>query len=330
MRSSHTTSDRSSKEKMVPRKPLIGIALGSGVSRGWAHFGVLNTLEAAGIQPDIVCGTSIGALIGGAYVGGRMAELEDWARGLTKGRMSRLFDFRLRAGGIIAGRRVTQILHSDLYSCTIEKLDRPFVAIATDLSTGQEVWLREGNLVEAIRASYAIPGLFPPVHNEGRWLIDGALVNPVPVSVCRALGADITIAVGLNADRFGESPLQDDEALELMEFEAPNEPERKRLGMESMRRFLGRGRSDPSLFTVVARALTIVQDRIARSRLAGDPPDVLIAPRVGDVGLFEFYRAAESIAAGEAAAKAALPEIRAALRRQSGQRPQRVRKRGSS
>jgi NTE family protein len=314
----------------VPRKPLIGIALGSGVGRGWAHVGVLNTLDAAGLQPDIVCGTSIGALIGGAYVGGRMTELETWARGLTKGRMSRLFDFRLRAGGIIAGRRVTRILHADLYSCTIEKLDRPFVAIATDLSSGQEVWLREGNLVEAIRASYAIPGLFPPVENEGRWLIDGALVNPVPVSVCRALGADVTIAVGLNADRLGESPLQDDEALELMEFEAPGEPERNRLGMGSMRRFLGRGRSDPSLFTVVARALTIVQDRIARSRLAGDPPDVLIAPRVGDVGLFEFYRAAESIAAGEAAAKAALPEIRAALQRQRGPRPQRVRKRESS
>jgi NTE family protein len=311
----------------LARKPLIGIALGSGVGRGWAHLGVLNTLEAAGVQPDIVCGTSIGALIGGAYVGGRMTELEDWARGLTKGRMTRLFDFRLRAGGLIAGRRVTQILHPDLNTREIEKLDRPFVAIATDLSTGQEVWLRQGNLVEAIRASYAIPGLFPPVRHDGRWLIDGALVNPVPVSVCRALGADITIAVSLNTDRLSESPLEDDEALELMEFEAPDDPEPKLLGIGSMRRFLGRRRSDPSLFTVVARAFTIGQDRIARSRLAGDPPDVLIVPRVGDVGLFEFYRAAESIAAGEAAARDSLSEIRAAIQRQGGKTSSRTRKR---
>jgi NTE family protein len=310
----------------MARKPLIGIALGSGVGRGWAHLGILNTLEAAGVQPDIVCGTSIGALVGGAYVGGRMAELEEWARGLTTSGMARLFDFRLQAGGIIAGRRIPQILHADLHSRAIEDLDRPFVAVATDLSTGQEVWLRDGNLIEAIRASYAIPGLFPPVQRDGRLLIDGALVNPIPVSVCRALGADVTIAVNLNTDRLPESPLQDDEALELMDFEALNEPEREFPGMGSMRRFLSRRRNDPSLFTVVARALTIGQDRIARSRLAGDPPDVLIVPAVGDVGLFEFYRAAESIAAGAAAATAALPEIHFALHRLGG-RPPRPRKR---
>jgi NTE family protein len=300
------------------RKPIIGIALGSGVGRGWAHLGVLNVLEASGLKPDIVCGTSIGALVGGACVGGRMAELEDWARGLTKSRMTRLFDFQLRASGVIAGRRVTQILHPDLHALTIEKIDRPFVAVATDLSTGQEVWLRQGNLVEAIRASYAVPGLFPPVQRDGRWLIDGALVNPVPVSVCRALGADVTIAVSLNMDYLGESPQEDDEALDMIEYERPDEPEGKRLTMRAVRGLLGRRRNDPSIFTVVARALTIVQDRIARSRLAGDPPDVLIAPKVGDVGLFEFYRAAESILAGETAAKNALPDIRAAAQRYAG------------
>jgi NTE family protein len=300
------------------RKPVIGIALGSGVGRGWAHLGVLSVLEASGLKPDIICGTSIGALVGGACVGGRMTELEDWARGLTKGRMTRLFDFQLSASGVIAGRRVTQILHPDLHALSIEKLDRPFVAVATDLSTGQEVWLRQGNLVEAIRASYAVPGLFPPVQHDGRWLIDGALVNPVPVSVCRALGADVTIAVSLNMDYLGESPQEDDEALEMIEYERPDKSERAGLSMGSMRRFFGRRRADPSLFTVVARALTIVQDRIARSRLAGDPPDILIAPKVGDVGLFEFYRAAESILAGENAAKSSLSEIRAAVQRRAG------------
>lgn len=302
----------------MPRKPLIGIALGSGVGRGWAHLGVLKFLDAEGLSPDIVCGTSIGALVGGAYVGGRMRELEDWARGLNKGRMTRLFDFRLSASGVIAGRRIAQILPSELHARAIEDLERPFVAIATNLSTGQEVWLRKGNLIEAIRASYAIPGLFPPVRLNGRWLIDGALVNPVPVSVCRALGADVTIAISLSMGRLSESPLEDDEALEMVQGEARADAGRSRLGMRSVRRFLGRGRNDPSIFTVVARALSIVQDRIARSRLAGDPPEILIAPKVGDIGLFEFYRAAECIAAGEAAAKGLLPDIRAAIQRHTG------------
>jgi NTE family protein len=310
----------------LPRKPLIGIALGSGVGRGWAHLGVLKFLEAEGLSPDIVCGTSIGALVGGAYVGGRMRELEDWARGLSKGRMTRLFDFQLSASGVIAGRRIAQILPPELHARAIEDLGRPFVAVATDLSTGQEVWLRQGNLVEAIRASYAIPGLFPPVRLDGRWLIDGALVNPVPVSVCRALGADVTIAVSLSMGRLSESPLEDDEALEVVQGEAPVNSGQGRLGMRSVRRFLGRRRSDPSLFTVVARALSIVQDRIARSRLAGDPPEILISPKVGDVGLFEFYRAAECIAAGEAAAKGLLPDIRAAIQRHTRGPASRIRR----
>jgi len=302
----------------LPRKPLIGIALGSGVARGWAHLGVLGLLEAEGLSPHIVCGTSIGALVGGAYVGGRMRELEDWARSLSKGRMTRFFDFQLSASGVLAGRRIAQILPPDLHSRVIEDLERPFVAVATDLSTGQEVWLRRGNLVEAVRASYAIPGLFPPMRLDGRWLIDGALVNPVPVSVCRAFGADVTIAVSLSTGRLSESPLEDDEALEMVQGEAPAKPERGRLGMQSVRRLLGRKRSDPSLFTVVARALSIGEDRIARSRLAGDPPEILIAPKLGDVGIFEFYRAAECIAAGEAAARALLPDIRAAIGRRTG------------
>lgn len=295
-------------------KPLIGIALGSGVGRGWAHIGVLRRLEAEGLKPDIVCGTSIGALIGATYLGGHMKELEAWALGLTKGRMTRLFDFQLGAGGVIAGRRITQILHPDLHRLAIEDLDRPFAAVTTDLSTGQEVWIRRGSLVEAVRASYAIPGLFPPARHEGRWLIDGALVNPVPVSVCHALGAHVTIAVSLNSDPFGESPLEDD-ALDEVEYANGDTAERKLLGMGFVRYFFHRRQDEPSVFTVVARSLTLVQDRIARSRLAGDPPDVMIAPKVGDIGLFEFYRAADSINAGEAAAERAIPEIRAALQR---------------
>ena len=292
-------------------KPLIGIALGSGVGRGWAHVGVLRRLEAAGLKPDVVCGTSIGALIGATYLAGRLDELEAWARGLNKRGLMRLFDFHMGAGGVIAGRRITQILHPDLHHLTIEALDRPFIAVAADLSTGQEVWVRRGALVDAIRASYAIPGLFPPVRHDGHWLIDGALVNPIPVSVCRALGAHITIAVNLNADPFGETPLEDD-ALDDIEYQSADDLKHQKIGF--VRYFFHRRRDEPSVFTVLARSLTLVQDRIARSRLVGDPPDIMISPKLGDIGLFEFFRAADSIMAGEEAAERAIQAIRAAIR----------------
>ncbi len=290
--------------------PTIGIALGSGVARGWGHLGVLRVLEREGIVPDIVCGSSIGAVIGAVYLGGHLPELEAWARGLTKMRLSRLFDFDFGNGGIIAGRRILQIFHPSLIENTIDNLRKPFVCVATDLNTGHEVWLRQGRVIDAVRASYAIPGLFPPVAMDGRWLVDGALVNPVPVSVCRALGARLTIAVNLNADAFGPAPAGED-VLELAQRAAIAEDESDR---GFIRSYFGRRDSAPSTFSVFARSLHIVQDRISRSRLAGDPPDVMVAPRLGHVGYLEFYRAEECIAAGEEAARRALPEIREAVR----------------
>ncbi|MGO8915422.1 MAG: patatin-like phospholipase family protein [Stellaceae bacterium] len=298
-------------------KPLIGLALGSGVARGWAHIGVLRALENANLQPDIIAGTSIGALIGGAYLGGHLPELEEWALRLNRTRLSRMFDFQFGGGGVIAGRRVLQAFHPDLSALRIEDLKAPFVCVATDLATGHEVWLRSGNLIEALRASYAVPGLFAPVRIEGRWLIDGALANPVPVSVCRALGAHLTVAVNLNGEAFGESPAEDaldpepsaeEEQIDEAEGNAPTR-------MQVLRQFFRRGNNEPSVFAVMARSLHIVQDRIARSRLAGDPPDVMIFPRLGDIGILEFHRAEESIAAGEAATRALVPRIRELLQR---------------
>src|SRR5258708_27136682 len=186
----------------VPAFP-IGLALGSGGARGWAHIGVLRALERNGIKPDIVCGTSIGALIGGVYLGGRLDELEAWARRLNRLRLSRLFDLQLGYGGLIMGRRIMEIFDRELKHCAIEDLPARFACVTTEYGTGHEVWLQNGNLLEAVRASYALPGLFAPVKVDGRWLLDGALVNPVPVSVCRALGARVVIAVNLNSDAFG-------------------------------------------------------------------------------------------------------------------------------
>jgi NTE family protein len=292
----------------------IGLALGSGVARGWAHIGVLRALERRGIRPDIVCGTSIGALIGGVYLGGRLDELEHWARQLNKVRLSWLFDFQLGYGSLIAGRRIMQIFDPELRECLIEDLPGRFACITTELGTGHEVWLQSGNLLDAVRASYALPGLFPAVKIDGRWLLDGALVNPVPVSVCRALGARIVIAVNLNADPFGE---------EVITPEDRNGVAKQTVGPSSfglpgsalVRAFFTRDNDAPSMFSVMSSALNIVQDRLTRARLAGDPPDVTIAPRVGDIGLMQFDRAAESIAAGERATELAERALAEAMRR---------------
>lgn len=186
-------------------KITVGLALGSGVARGWAHIGVLRGLQEIGLRPDIVCGTSIGAVVGGSYLAEKLDSVEEWALSLSRVRLARYLDIQFGGGGLIAGRRLTGLLESNLQDLTIEELDRPLACVATELATGQEVWLQKGRLVDAIRASYALPGVFKPIEIDGRLLVDGALVNPVPVSTCRALGARLVIAVNLNTDTFGRA-----------------------------------------------------------------------------------------------------------------------------
>ena len=303
-------------------RPRIGLALGSGAGRGWAHIGVLRALERAGVEVDVVCGTSVGALVGGVYLAGRLDELEEWVRKLNMLRLLRYLDIRVKGGGLIAGDRLMTRLERDLDGIAVEELEKPFAAIATELPTGHEIWLRRGPLANAVRASFALPGVFTPYPYEGRWLVDGALVNPVPVSVCRAFASRLVIAVNLNADIIGK---------ERQPRARPQHPtglagatEGKPGGrvrriaehrVESlMRRVLGTDQDEgPSLFSVMASSLGVIQDRLSRSRLAGDPPDVTIAPRLGHIGLLEFDRAEEAIAEGEAATERALPFLQEAL-----------------
>ncbi len=299
-----------------PIRPKIGLALGSGIARGWAHLGVLRALERYGFKPDVVAGTSVGALVGGAYAAGHAETLEEWARSLTKVRMVSYLDFRVRAGGMIGGRQIIHAMDEHLGGLMIEELKHPFVAVATDLVTGHEVWLRKGGLTEAIRTSFSLPGLFPPMRVNGRWLVDGALVNPVPVSVCQALGAQMVIAVNVNADIIGKGRRSNLDVPSIVGFDVLQEIGRDKTGAAGSklgaftRRMFRRESSQPSMFGVMISALGIVQDRISRSRLAGEPPDVLITPRLGHIGLFEFDRADEVIAEGEAAVERALPDLR--------------------
>lgn len=286
--------------------PRIGLALGGGIARGWAHIGVLRRLDEIGLVPDVVCGTSMGALVGGFYLANELERLAAVAGTLTRIRMLRLLDLAFGDSGMIGGKRLFKELDRIVGDLSIEELDTPFAAVAAELATGHETWLTHGRLLNAIRASVSLPGIFPPVKINGRWLVDGALVNPVPVSVCRALGARMVIAVNLTGDSMGSVPTpasKNDGSGEL-------KPETMRGNlMPAMRQYLGAEISEPTFFNTMAASFNILLDRVTRSRLAGDPPDMSIVPRVGHIGLLDFHRAEDAIEEGAKAVDRIVPEL---------------------
>ncbi|WP_410473428.1 patatin-like phospholipase RssA [Guyparkeria sp. TX1] len=300
---------------MTDGKPTVGLALGSGAARGWAHIGVIKALEEAGIRPTVVAGCSFGALIGAGYAGESMDKLEAWARSIRSWDVMRLLDVRL-GGGLIEGDDLMRSLAKQVEPVDIEKLRIPFAAVATDLEAGREVWLREGSLIDAVHASIAVPGLMSPVRNEGRWLVDGGLTDPVPVSLCRALGADVVIAVNLNSDLVGRH-VRDIRG--AARHDTDNESGlRKWVDGLDERLLDGRigkwleerekAEPTPGMLDVMAGAINIMQDRITRSRMAGDPPELMISPKLSHIGLLEFERADEAIEKGYEAARRALDD----------------------
>jgi NTE family protein len=295
-----------------PSKPLtIGLALGSGAARGWAHIGVLRALNEIGVHPDIVAGTSMGAIVGGCYCAGLLDPLEAFGRRLTRRKVFGLLDINFGGGGLFTGSKVTRLLAAEMKDIRIETLSPRFVCVATELRTGHEVWMQRGNIVNAMRASYAIPGIFQPVFLNGRWLVDGAVVNPVPVSVCRALGADVVIAVNLSSDLFGRGTVIHDHG---SDDPAPTTvPAGTPVGNQLQRQLIDGTDGPPGIPAVMIDAYNIIQDRIARSRLAGDPPDVVIGPRLGGIGHFEFHRAREAIEIGYETGRRAAADIQLVL-----------------
>ena len=296
----------------MPRRPLIGLALGSGSARGWAHIGVLRTLIEAGIRPDVVAGASVGAIVGAAYAAGDLDRFEQWVRALSARDVWSFMDFGL-GGGMLKGERLVSFFRQHFDDRPIEALPVRFAAVATALQSGDEVWLREGSVSDAVRASFALPGLFAPVWRDQRLLVDGGLVNPVPVSLARALGAELVIAVDLNADIAGRRLRAE-------------EPPARAAWVQSLQQSLSgwlhpeSGQTEPvakpavlpqpSLLDVLASSINVMQVRITRSRMAGDPPEATIAPRLAHLGLLDFHRAAEAIDAGRAATEAVLPLLR--------------------
>ncbi len=298
-------------------RPSIGLALGGGAARGFAHIGVMRTLRAHGIEPDVIVGTSIGAVVGGCYAAGQFENFEEWARGLNFRGMLGYFDLSLSRAGLISGAQLARRLEAALGSTHIEDLKTRFAAIATEISTGHEIWLTHGRLVDALRASYALPGIFSPVRIGGRWLVDGALVNPVPVSAARSLGARLVIAVNLNSEMFARGATVSNHGSDDFDEQA-HALETEGGGLRGMfggkralrRQFLG---GSPSIPTVMVEAFNVMQDRITRARLAGEPPDVTIAPRIAPIGWFDFHRAEDAIRIGEEAAERAIEDIRNAI-----------------
>ena len=303
------------------RRPVIGLALGGGAARGLAHIGTIKTLVAHGIVPNVVVGTSIGAVVGGAYASGHLDALEEWARSLQPRNIFGYLDIRLNGSGLIGGARLAAELEAAMGQSLIEDLPVKFATVATEVRTGHEIWLTHGRMVDAMRASYALPGIFSPVLIGDRWLVDGALVNPVPVSAARAMGAEIVIAANLSSDVFTHSttiyshgPSADGSVSDVPEAEPPKRGLGKFFSAErTMKREFFGGGGRPGISTVMVDAFNIMQDRITRARLAGDPPDLLISPRVGQIGWFDFHRADDLIAHGARATERAIDSIQEAI-----------------
>jgi len=297
-------------------RPRLGLALGCGSARGWAHIGVLRALEERGLKPDVVTGASVGALVGAACAIGRLADLEEWVCTLTQRDVWRLVDTTFRGGGVMSGNRLMEAIAAQVGDAPIETLPMRFGAVATDLYTGEEIWLREGPFMSAVRASSGLPGLFSPTWHEGRWLIDGGVVNPVPVSLCRALGAQVVIAVDLSrsvtqvAMRAPEQSNRNHEPAAQPAGKISAGREASTEGTAILQKWSGlvdglvetfrSKRSEPGLLDVMASAVNIMQDRITRSRLAIDPADLVLRPDLSDFQMMDFHRAREAIDIGRA------------------------------
>lgn len=296
----------------------IGLALGSGSARGWSHIGVLRALTEAGVQVDCVSGTSIGALVGAVYTAGKINVLETWVRQLEWKQILSFMDVVLPKSGLIDGRKIADFVRQHIQVENIEELPISFGAVATDLRMGQEVVLRKGDIIEAVRASISLPGIFTPVEKDHAFLIDGGLVNPLPVSAARDMGADFVIAVDLNSDSMPRKRPRPSTAgirrgLGVGEDHPLALSLREKISaldlsvVMQIRTWLERD-SSPDIFEVLLTSIRIMQTQITRSNLKSDPPDLLIQPNLGHINLMEFHRAEEAIAEGYRAAKSQLAD----------------------
>lgn len=293
------------------RQVKIGLALGSGAAKGWAHIGVINALERAGIRIDVVAGCSVGALVGAAYATQRLTLMERWVRSFSYWQVIRLMDFSWQRGGLLRGERVFSHVRELIGKNNIEQCGLPFGAVATNLSTGRELWLTEGDLHQAVRASCSMPGLLAPVSWNGYWLVDGAVVNPVPISLTRALGADIVIAVDLQHD----AHLMQQDLLSVTPESGDEHPQPQpdswsgRLRQRISNLKLRKVNHTPGAMEIMSTSIQVLENRLKRNRMAGDPPDVLLQPFCPQISTLDFHRAEEAIEAGRLSVEKKMDEL---------------------
>lgn len=309
---------------MAEPRPRIALALGSGAARGLAHIGVLKVLENEGIPVDLIAGTSIGAAVGALYAAGVSARrLEKTMRELDWRALARLIDPTLPTSGLIDGKRVATFVGELLPVATFEELRIPLAITATDVETGEEMIIRKGNLLEGLRASIAFPGIFTPVAFGERFLVDGGLTNPVPVDIAYRMGADKVIGVcaiprvektSLETSLPPQGRPRTDPARLRDYFTAASIEKRFRELFRSEQsgppESPTRQRKPPNIFSICARSVAIMENRINTLQIANQPADVLIRPEFGDLTMLEFHRAGEAIEAGENAARNALAQLR--------------------
>jgi len=294
----------------MSRQLKIGLALGSGAAKGWAHIGVINALEELGIKVDIVAGCSVGSMVGAAYVSGRLPAMEGWVRSFSYWDVLRLMDFSWRRGGLLRGERVYNAVSQLLRISDFEQCNRKFGAGATNLSTGRELWLTKGDLHQAVRASCSMPGLLAPVWFNGYWLVDGAVVNPVPVSLTRAMGADIVIAVDLQHD----AHLMQQELLSVQANPDNLDDEKELSWRDKIRQKLARPPTRqsilaPTAMEIMSTSIQVLENRLKRYRMAGDPPDVILQPYCPQISTLDFHRAEEAIEAGRLAVEKQMEQL---------------------
>ncbi|NVK26350.1 MAG: patatin-like phospholipase RssA [Gammaproteobacteria bacterium] len=296
----------------------VGLALGSGAARGWAHIGVIEGLLDLGINIDAIAGCSIGAYVGASYCNGSIDELREWVLSLTEWQVIKLMGVSIPKGGLVTGEKVFTKLKERFVAENIEQLKVPFSAVATDMRRGQEVVFTRGSTVDAVRASCSIPGLFSAHRYQNRWLLDGAVVNPVPVSLCKQLGVDVVIAVNLGSS-FNRTDRETERHNELQKKNDDNFNQFFKKGLASVSQWFGSSpealqnadlQSPPSIFNSMSNAIDIMQDRLVRGRLASDPPDVLLDPNLDHIGTMEFHRAEEAIRIGRETVQRMSEEIK--------------------
>lgn len=279
-------------------KTTVSLVLGSGGARGYSHIGVIEELERRGYEIVCVAGSSMGALVGGVYAAGRLQEYRQWVTGLSWVSVFKLMDLTLRGEGTIRGERLLKRLREILGNPLIEELAIPYTAVATDLTHQKEVWFQNGSLLDAIRASIAVPGFFTPVIEEERMLVDGGVLNPIPIIPTVAAHADLIIAVDLNSDvKMPQVSLPDTQYLNRSGFsdewhlDGSPQVESEAEEVPALNRAAGR-------IDVLLNAVEVMQESLGKYKVAGYPPDMLVGIPKDACRFYEFHRAAEMIELG--------------------------------